>query len=149
MTGGAFGPRKDTCKHGHSLEDAYVYKRIYKNKIYTIRECKPCSKLRDKEARKRNPEAKRLSDRAYYWRNKEKLKRTQKEKRLRKKGVLPPKKVSPPKSKRLTERPEAIGLDCGHEMLFNPKPKDRDIVWCMTCKGYRIAVLENKIEEKK
>jgi hypothetical protein len=43
------------------------------------------------------------------------------------------------KGERRVVIPETL-LDCGHESLFRPMPKVGDILWCSTCKHYRVRV---------
>jgi hypothetical protein len=110
LTGGAFGTRKKECVHGHSLADAYTYKKEKNGKLYTIRECRTCRCRRGTQFKARRKQDKTSED-----------------------------LLLAEETPRMPIVLESL-LDCGHDALYKPMPQVGDVLWCMRCNSYQVRV---------
>jgi hypothetical protein len=152
VTGGTFGPRTDTCKYGHSMDDCFIYKRIVLGVVYTVRTCRYCKRRRDQKYRNNNRDAQRIVDRAYWRRNREKRLESQRRYRANKRKKLEAlEAMKPPEVKETVKKVKKIvpkkvviiqssALDCGHQSQFKPIPEVGDVVWCLKCTNYRVVI---------
>jgi hypothetical protein len=113
---------RDTCGKGHSLDGVPARPTKSRGKIYMVRACPTCKRVRGKKWRAANVEKVRESNRKWMA---DKRNRDQVNQQRRRREQQPPS--------------VADALDCGHPLRLVPPPQVEDIIWCNDCRNYRCA----------